>query len=301
MLKIVIKSPRLFRKLMRYRRLRPWFPSDLSRLHAIDDEATFVFALQATRLPNGSCKTTNSSRFLSLDDSICKHASELSQPVKIHDVAASDGITSVNLSDAMDRESVSHEIWFSDKFSNLYTRRSGLSRVVYDQEGTLVYAEMFGLLASPYLPSRFWLSRILGRLYSRKFERSSNETEILLLNPLARTRIAEKRMRFFYYDLFESEDCNGPYQVIRCMNALNPAIFDESMLIDALTKLVKNLDDKGVMIIGRTNPDSGENHATIFRLGNSVFEVVERIGEGSEIESLVLQIDHRSSTITTVD
>jgi len=291
MLKFVIKSPQLFRKLMQYRRLRPWFPFDLSRLEEIDDEATFVFALQATRLPNGTCKTTNSRRFKSLDDSICKYASELpQQPLKVHDVAASDGITTVNLSDAMDSQSIAHSIWFSDKFSNLYTRRTGISRIVYDQEGTLVYAELLKMLASPYLPSRFWLSRMLGRLYSRKCERRPNEKEVLLLNPLARTRIAEKRMQFFHYDLFDGHDSNGPYHVIRCMNALNPAIFEESLLLNALTKLVKNLDDGGILIIGRTNPSTGENHATIFRLSKLGLEVLDRLGDGSEIESIALGV-----------
>ena len=132
---------------------------------------------------------------------------------------------------------------------------------------------------------------MLGRVYSKQYERSSNETEILLLNPLARTRISEKRMQFFYYDLFDSDDSNGPYQVIRCMNALNPAIFFESQLLKALTKLVKNLDDMGVLIVGRTNPKSGENHATIFQMRKPKFGVLERFGNGSEIKSIVPSVD----------
>lgn len=288
MLKIIIRSPLLFRRLMRYPRFRPWLPFDLSRLEKINDEATFVFALQATRLPNGTCKTTNIRRFKSLDDTICKHAIKFSKPVKVHDVAASDGITSVNLSDALSESSIVHSVRFSDKFSNLYTRRSGLSRIVYDQEGVLIYADFFGLLASPYLPKRFWLSKWLGYAYSEKHERKPDETEILLLNPIARRRIAAKQLDFFYYDLFDSKVSDETYQVVRCMNALNPAIFSESKLRSAVTKLAENLEEKGILVIGRTNPSSGENHATIFQRRDSALVVLERHGDGSEIETIVL-------------
>ena len=294
MLKIVIKSPSIFRKLMQYRRLRPWFPFDLSRLHLIEDEKTFVFALQATRLPNGTCKTTNNQRFHELDESICKHAVKFDGAIKVHDVAASDGITTVNLSDALTKHGVSHDICFSDKFSNLYTRRLGLSRIVYDQDGTLVYGQLLGLLACKFLPKRFGLSRLLGRIFAEKYERRTSEKEILLLNPLARARIADNKMEFYYYDLFVGDDSKGPYQIIRCMNALNPAIFDSNDLSIAINKLVDSLDEKGVLVIGRTDPKSGDNHASIFLKSQSNLEVIERIGSGSEIESLVLQSSTQS-------
>ena len=288
MLKIVISSPSVFRKLMKFRRLRPWFPFDLSRLHQVNDESTFVFALQATRLPNGTCKTTNSLRFGELDDAICQHAANFSKPISVHDVAASDGITTVNLSDALNRHGIDHNVVFSDKFSNLYSRRLGLSRIVYDQEGTLVYAQILGFLASEHLPGRFWLSRFLGRFYDDRYERRENEQEILLVNPLARARIAQHKLEFYYYDLFESDNPGGLYQIVRCMNALNPAIFESRKLAKALKKLVNSLDEKGLLIVGRTDPNSGDNHASIFQMNASGLEVVEQIGSSSEIESLVL-------------
>ena len=72
------------------------------------------------------------------------------------------------------------------------------------------------------------------------------------------------------------------------MNALNPAIFESRKLAKALKKLVNSLDEKGLLIVGRTDPNSGDNHASIFQMNASGLEVVEQIGSSSEIESLVL-------------
>jgi hypothetical protein len=43
----------------------------------------------------------------------------------------------------------------------------------------------------------------------------------------------------------------------------------------------------GLLIVCRTVSD-GTNHGTVFRSGNGSFEVVARIGSGSEIEDLVV-------------
>lgn len=288
MLKLVIRSPWLFRKLMRFRRLRPWFQFDLSRLDEIQDETTFVYALQATRLPNGTYKTTNSSRFQQLDDLISSQFEPSKKPIRIHDVAASDGITTVNLAERLESQRISHEIYFSDKYSTLFTRRRGLAKVVYDNDGILVYAHFLGVVASPHLAPRFWLSRLFGRAFAGKFDRTDNEKALVLLNPRARDRIANGELHFFYYDLFESSCDRDSFDLVRCMNALNPAIFSESALKTAVESLVKSLADEGILVLGRTDPQTGVNNATLFKRTGSLIEVVARLGAGSEVEHLPL-------------
>lgn len=296
MLKLVIRSPKLFRMLMRFRRLRPWFQFDLSRLDRIKDEATFAYALQSTLLPNGTYKTTSNLRFKDLDVVISRHLAQFSKAITIHDVAAADGITTVNLSDALERLDIEHTIFFSDKFSILHLRKKGYCQIFYDHDGTFVYADLFGILASPYVPNRFLLSKMLGQCFTLQHSRSAADSEVSLLNPSARLRIEQESLKFFYYDLFESEDCNAPYQLIRCMNALNPAIFKESLLEKAVAKLIANLDDDGLLVIGRTNPQTGENNTSIFRMGDEGLVVVQRVGAGSEIESLIVHSTNQENS-----
>jgi hypothetical protein len=82
----------------------------------------------------------------------------------------------------------------------------------------------------------------------------------------------------------------GCCHVLRAMNILNRAYFAEELLAKACRNALDGLFQGGICIIGRTvREDAPEHHATIFRKGSSgQFEVLQRIGSGSEIESIAL-------------
>jgi hypothetical protein len=79
------------------------------------------------------------------------------------------------------------------------------------------------------------------------------------------------------------------FDVIRAANILNIGYFSEPVLIAFLKRLKERLKGAGAhLIVCRTNL-LGENNATLFKLNtNDKFEVVLRIGGGSEIENIVL-------------
>lgn len=75
--------------------------------------------------------------------------------------------------------------------------------------------------------------------------------------------------------------------VLRTMNILNLAYFPTPQLINGIRAVFRSLRPEGLWIVGRTHEGDGTNHVTFFRRTDKNWEVLERIGHGSEIEKLV--------------
>jgi len=76
--------------------------------------------------------------------------------------------------------------------------------------------------------------------------------------------------------------------VLRTMNILNLAYFSIQQLIDGIRAAFQSLKPGGFWIVGRTEEDK-TNHVTFFRRTDEKWEVLEKVGNGSEIEDLVLR------------
>jgi len=79
--------------------------------------------------------------------------------------------------------------------------------------------------------------------------------------------------------------------VLRTMNIFNRDYFSEQQLTEGASAAFQSLQPGGLWIVGRTLEDQVTNHATFFRRGEQNFEVLERIGNGSEIEPLALRVN----------
>ena len=77
--------------------------------------------------------------------------------------------------------------------------------------------------------------------------------------------------------------------VLRTMNILNLAYFSIQQLIDGIHAAFQSLKPGGLWIVGRTHEEDKTNHATFFRRTDEKWEVLEKVGNGSEIEDLVLR------------
>ena len=142
-----------------------------------------------------------------------------------------------------------------------------------------------------HLSRRFCLSQILGRWFaSGTHELMSKKQEILLLNPSVQRLLNEKRIRFESYDVYNPDNRIRKFDIVRCMNILNPGIFDEPTLLIGLRNIINSVDANGLWIVGRTDIDSGINNATIFRKRNGNMEVMEEFGIGTEIKDLIFSI-----------
>ena len=80
----------------------------------------------------------------------------------------------------------------------------------------------------------------------------------------------------------------GTCHVLRTMNIFNRDYFSEQQLTEGVSAAFQSLQPGGLWIVGRTLEEDFTNHATFFRRNEKGFEVLERIGSGSEMEALAL-------------
>lgn len=266
-------------------------------LSLVKDKHLFVKLIDKIKLANGSYKTTRVDRFGDIDTILIEMLSS-KKSYKIHDIAVSDGITSIELQKRLEHNNINHTLTISDKFSKLYfNTRNGLS-VYYDEDGNILMASFLGIHINERLSWKYFLSKFLGILFSKtlsnKRDKESNkDKEILLLNPETREGITNGKIEFKYFDVFEQEASPTKYDIIRCMNILNPIYFNEAEIKRAIKSIAESLNDDGILIVGRTEIENNKNLASIFRIKNSQLVLEKQFNAGAEIENLVLSYNDR--------
>lgn len=78
--------------------------------------------------------------------------------------------------------------------------------------------------------------------------------------------------------------------VLRTMNILNASYFSSERLAEGINAAFHTVKVGGIWIVGRTFEEDFSNHVTLFRREQNGWTVLERLGKGSEIEDLALQI-----------
>src|SRR5262249_8990801 len=77
-------------------------------------------------------------------------------------------------------------------------------------------------------------------------------------------------------------------QVLRTMNIFNRAYFSAEQLADGASAVFESLEPGGIWIVGRTLEEDFTNHVTFFRRTENGWDLLERFGQGSEMEEVVL-------------
>ncbi len=109
--------------------------------------------------------------------------------------------------------------------------------------------------------------------------------KLSLIHPTA-AELCSEQFRIRQHSVFES--LLQPVDVIRTMNMFNRSYFDERQLQAGAAAVQASLRPGGVWIVGRTLAECPATHdATIFRKGVHSWQVLRRIGHGSEIEPLL--------------
>ena len=108
MLKFISKDINTYKKIGDHPLLRKFFIFDLEQLPALNDEEGFYKAMRPIRMANRITKKTCAQRFSELDGLSLKYFKN-NQTTKIHDVAVSDGITSVEFFDLLTKNNIQFE------------------------------------------------------------------------------------------------------------------------------------------------------------------------------------------------
>ncbi len=97
----------------------------------------------------------------------------------------------------------------------------------------------------------------------------------------------DPRFRVIHHSAFDA--LASPVDVIRSMNIFNHAYFSPERLATGARAVFNSLNPNGLWIVGRTITENPPVHeVSIFRRTPSGFDLLSRIGPGSEIEALVL-------------
>lgn len=270
-------------------------------------------------LANGTFKTTYPNRLDDINEAFFPHLVKLTdRPVRIMDVGASSGISTVEWYAYLSGSGIDCDITGSDLaiyawlLSLRFTSKVG---ALLDRNGNIVYFDLFGIGWSPQPSSQplqhHTLRTFLKQLANRGLTALFRATTMIDGNPplvkaaramprhgfvlkyqpialLSRSFACNDRLRMIEDDLLAENNLElyHAFDVIRAANILNLVYFPVHLIRRMLATLKQRLREGGLLIVDRTDL-SGENNATIFRLSNNQFCLLDRFGNGSEIEPIV--------------
>ncbi len=290
MIKLIVRKPAAFQQWRQHSFLKKFIFFDFNNLHLIRDETLFFNAITQLKMKNGIYKKTNAKRFNDVDDALVTLLLQNKKQYAVHDVAVSDGITSVDLMNTFKQKGIDVKLTISDKFAKVYSRHKWYGSIVKDGDGNVLYADFFGIQAFSGTSVKFILSKLLGYLFPATSPIVSTDKEIFMLNPKTMEAIENGEMTFQYVDVFVEAPAGKKYDVVRCMNVLNYKVFPDEAIASALKHLIASVAEGGYFIIGRTEDNTAVNNVTFLQKTNNEMRVVKEINKGSEVKFLINNI-----------
>ena len=251
-------------------------------------------------MPAGrTIKLTWRERLRELDDLLLAEIERRFPPertLRIHDMAASNAITSVELFErlAARRELSLRASDFYDAL-RVVTLPGGRWRVVFDAEGEAL--QIIGrrmVLAAAGERKRFPVNRLL-HAWARRTQlprarallAEGKAERIALFHPVALALAArDSRFRLLREDAFRPAP--GPYEVVRLLSFLSPHRYDAETATRALEAVGATVLEGGLFALGRTQGASTRIDATLFAKEGGRFVVLGDLRAGYAYKDLVL-------------
>ncbi|HEX5352513.1 MAG TPA: ATP/GTP-binding protein [Rhodanobacteraceae bacterium] len=276
---------------------RIFFETSAAQLTA-QVEQEFFSSLMAS---NRTYKTTFRQRFADVNPHLIDHLPrDTAQPLRVLDIGISYGVSTAELYDDLRRAGLAATIVATDVLIDACLVRVGPNcHVLLDRSGfplrfDLPWGSMKPwVIADDYRTGRFLYRKAINVTLTRRARR-------ILADP-ADPRI--KRVRLVAPRLLANDDITvctddaavynpalaNKFDLIRAANVLNKGYFSDAILASMIANARRYLRAANAhLFVVRTHQDN-TNHGTLFRLGEGHrFEVVWRLGDGSEIEPIVL-------------
>ncbi len=277
--------------------------------------AVFEALMQGLRLSSGIYRTTFHGRFRNLDlfvnDLLVKRYPPTAA-LDIQDWAASDCLTSSEWAASVLPLFPNARLEASDLMLFLVEVSHGKHTVIQERDGqALQYIGPSFLVdlsrpePRPSMLTRMMMSRarsIIAEVQTRlaipvTWLESDGDSlsqppfEVRKL-PMVHPEAALFRMRNDPFSIARHsafEALSKPVDVIRSMNIYNLGYFEPPQLLEGAKAVWKSLKPGGLWIVGRTwQEDPPSHNVSLFERTDAGFQLAQRHGEGSEIESLVL-------------
>ncbi len=281
MLKIAIKDSSLLLKIQKIPLFRKFFLFRLDHMNNIQSEDSSSNLTKFFSIGNVTTKHTEANRFSDIDDIT---ASFLTEKLNvIHDIAISDGTTTLDLIKKLKEKSINHQLFVSDKFSK-FSYSGNLVIKIFNSNEEFVTGYFFNLLADKHLSKPFFLSRILYYIV-KLLPTASNKKNIYLLKKDLQEGINKDEVTYLNYDIFSSK-VETQFTFIRCMNLLNLYYFNKEQLLLGISNISSSLREGGVLQVGRTTANH-INEVSFYKKKNKKLLLLKSINGGSELEPLI--------------
>src|SRR6478752_4027000 len=212
----------------------------------------------------------------------------------IVDIGASDGSTSADL---IEKIGDFRAFVIADLFFTIKARQALGHTLFFDEQGECILVVGNWLLA---WPSQSKVVRALYRpLIARATRPASPESDVLLLNPRVRQRMAEDpRVSYRVHDVFATW-AGDPPNVIKVANLLRRLYFSDSDITRGLAAIHDSLADGGhFLIVDNPRIKDMPPRGGLYRKTASGFTTVACTENLPEIDDLILQLqvaDHDSA------
>ncbi|HEX4137096.1 MAG TPA: hypothetical protein VHY84_20970 [Bryobacteraceae bacterium] len=275
----------------------------------------FEAIMQTLRLNSGVYRTTFHNRFRNLDPFVNELLAErfgADAPLEIHDWAASDCLTSSEWAASLLPLFPGAVLKASDLTLFAVEVNYGKHTVIQERDGQPLQYVSPSVVLNLTRPEQ--RPRILGRLMQKQLQTvlaevkagltitaewldSDNESlskppftarKLPMVHPEAALfRVRNARFSIARHSAFDV--LPQPVDVIRSMNIYNLSYFEPPRLREGAEAVRLSLKPGGLWIVGRTWQEAPPSHnVSILEKTEAGFKLVRRYGEGSEIESLVL-------------
>jgi hypothetical protein len=261
-------------------------------------------------LPNGTLKTTNARRLDDLNQAVLPHLPRIpGRALKVMDVSISSGVSTLEWHDYFSENGIRIEMVGTDLtvYTSLISFGPQLAALI-DRNRNILHLDILG---RGLPPSSRGLSNLAAGMIRTFFRaammidaklpplqgrvREAAQGRVLKCEPvtlLSRGVSERETLQVFEDDLLGDErpDFQNAFHVLRAANILNFAYFPKEVLARIARKLKMRLKPNGVLIVCRTTQE-GKNNGTIFEApAGAGLKVLARLGEGSEIEDLLLRL-----------
>lgn len=237
---------------------------------------------------NGVTKSTCEHRLDELNEAAEPYVRMYTRPIAILDAAVSSGVTTIEWSTSLTLRGIAHHITASDACIRgvLCSYGRWLDILIDPRDGHALFVDIFGGRISAL--NRLTQRRRIIQCFSRLARgRMGSRSDVLLVTSAL---LEAPSISVVEDDIFEwRPEWDARFDVIRAANILNLSYFSSEDLIRALGNLRRRLRPGGLLIVGRTHAD-GLNHASFFKFCDPEFALVDRVGEGSEVEQFVLNL-----------
>lgn len=275
-----------------------------------DDVQVFESLSYALLTSNGTTRTTFRNRFHNLDGVATAWMQRLfstSGNLRLEDRAVSNGLTSVEWAgqllplfpglhyEASDLVLNLLELTVED--GGIYITEANGTPLQYIRPPHVVPLNYPG--ARRYVVNRMIAAWALRRLRHRDLPSDWPQTEqgpgyrvrkISFIHPEAASLLRRSpRFHFECRSVFEQTPAERTAHAVRTMNILNHEYFSKDQLAAAINAIFHSVQPGGLWVVGRTLQEDFSNHVSLLQREPQGWKLLERIGNGSEVEGLALQ------------